>query len=180
MKITNHSWSIRDMADEPTSESGPIDEGTALWRNWRSYQVGAVSERVEYAIYSDSGISGQLMDDSWPISVLPTHTEQVPGHVTRAAVLRIVDSAPLSERADEPAGTGTVDTGYHGGGSDDEATSLISLALGIRFRSGGMIRLWSESGGDPLGLPLETFHREPVWIAPGRRGSLLRDLYPTW
>jgi hypothetical protein len=51
--------------------------------------------------------------------------------------------------------------GYHGGGPAEEVAALVSLALGVRCRSGGITRRWLRGDPDPLGTPFEADHRRP-------------------
>jgi hypothetical protein len=163
---------------EPDGGTPVVIEGTTLWRMWRGHDPAAVRERAEHVLYSDSEVSGQLAVDGWPFVIRPTLARPIPGRVTRMAVVRIADSRPMSVAAAEPGGTGTAEAGFHGGASDDEVAALISLASGVRLRSGGLTRLWLENGDDEFGIPMEGMHTEPVWIGPGQWGSLLRDNVP--
>lgn len=61
--------------------------------------------------------------------------------------------------------TGEVVDTYHGGDLGDEISSLLSVALGIRCRSGGTIRTFGEIDDDPRGRPQEFTHRKP-YLAP--------------
>ena len=74
----------------------------------------------------------------------------------------------------------TDDKSYHGGAIEDEIASLVSLALGIRCRSGGVTRRWwcqvDESKNDPLGYPFEYDHRPPIWTPPARGNAMLPTL----
>src|SRR6266851_4458653 len=58
---------------------------------------------------------------------------------------------------------------YHGGGVGDEIGALLSLALGIRLRCGGVTRCfggWVED--DPMGRPVEYAHEVPPIVRPSR------------
>lgn len=55
---------------------------------------------------------------------------------------------------------------YHGGDAGQELAALLSLALGIRMRSGGIIRVFGPSGEDPRGHPHEHADRVPYLPPP--------------
>lgn len=61
---------------------------------------------------------------------------------------------------------------YHGGDVGDEFASLLSLALGRRLRSGGVIR-HRMSGAEPEGRPFYADHHVPRLAAPARGVSML-------
>jgi hypothetical protein len=139
--------------------------------NWRAYDPnGAPAEAFEAALYSDACLDGSLIDPAWPLDLMPANPPLRPG-LKLAAVARVRWNAtadPDMSRSD----TG----GYHGGGADDEVAALVSLALGVRCRSGGITRLWPRGSGDPLGMPIEFSHRRPYLPEPAERRPLLPNL----
>ena len=74
----------------------------------------------------------------------------------------------------------TNEKSHYGGYAEDEIAALLSLALGVRCRSGGITRQWFRDSGDakpdPLGQPIEFDHRPPMWTPPPRRRPLLPEL----
>jgi hypothetical protein len=61
---------------------------------------------------------------------------------------------------------------YHGGGFLEEIAALFSLAMGIRTKSGALIRQF-EPNGDPLGRPIAYDSRPDPTIVIGRRNLIL-------
>ena len=58
--------------------------------------------------------------------------------------------------------------GYHGGGPAEEVAALVSLALGVRCRSGGITRRWLRGDPDPLGTPSRQITVGPICLSrPG-------------
>lgn len=66
---------------------------------------------------------------------------------------------------------------FHGGDIQDEVAALLSPALGVRCRSGGVVRRWwRDNDGetdDPLGRPIEFDHSPPMWVPPKRGRTVL-------
>jgi len=128
---------------------------------------------VEYACYSDAPLSGLevVVGPYRLLNTLATAVAPRPGSSRLALVLRaeqhLQETGPPEsfwERTDT--------TTYHGGQLDDELAALISLALGIRLRSGGIIREFGTDD-DPRGRPREWDHHIPYLAPPGRRGRVL-------
>lgn len=55
---------------------------------------------------------------------------------------------------------------HHGGDAGQELAALLSLSLGIRMRTGGIIRVFHPSDGDPRGHPHEFEDRMPYLPQP--------------
>jgi hypothetical protein len=157
---------------EQEAESGPH-----LWLNWQGEQVGqpardrsrGLTTQVhplweERALYSDAAIAGEL--NFGPFSLLMTHTGG--GRVGRSVqVLVFRHRDHLFER---PLGQMPEDldlSGWTGGDIGAQLAALLSLALGRRVRSGGVVRQGFEPG-DPLGHPLASSHVVPALVEPAQ------------
>jgi len=81
-------------------------------------------------------------------------------------VLHVHDHLPS---ADRPTWDYEVENvaSYYGGNTSDEFAALLSLALSVRLRSGGLIRS-CIAGDDPAGRPMELHHHPPTLVAPQR------------
>lgn len=153
--------------------------GPEIWWNWQRYDANNVPESFEVALYSDANFTSHLRRPDWPLDLIPTLPDPTRPGVRQALVARVRWCLALPASATEDSKTD--DQSYHGGGVDDEIASLVSLALGVRCRSGGVTRRWwrrrhDESEYDPLGYPVEHDHRPPIWTAPSGRG---RAMLPT-
>ena len=116
----------------------------------------------------DSRFSGEILALG-PYAVLNT----VPVDATRPAmalVLRAESRRPVSPTlaADGQHWSKTDVSRYHGGDLDEELAALVSLALGVRCRTGGSVR-WFR-GDDAKGNPFE-FDHHPPYLPPARRRS---------
>jgi hypothetical protein len=76
-------------------------------------------------------------------------------------------------RETESRHTGSQD--WHGGTMPEELAAMLSLILGIRLRTGGVIREFTPHG-DPRGTPVEWDHRPPYLPAPTERGTIVPQL----
>jgi hypothetical protein len=157
--------------DNPRVTSQPPEQepiGPAAWRNWRAAGNGEPwRQRVEHGLYSDSGFVGDLPDlgPYWIMNTVSRTSPASPGDVQQNLVLRQdwhLPNEALLMRADPNI---TQVDAYHGGWVDEELAALLSLALGVRCRSGGPIRFWS-SADDPLGRPSAFYHRPPTISRP--------------
>jgi hypothetical protein len=137
-------------------------DGPQLWLNSRADGPGTDPvEAFEAAMYSDATLVG--LAESGPLVLMPAFPPFTEG-VRMSAVARV----GWSLNADVDLSKSDTDS-YHGGGALEEIASLISLALGVRCRSGGITRRWLRDGGDPLGVPMEWDHRRPY--LPRRQGA---------
>jgi hypothetical protein len=159
------------MLDNPSVNAHPQEDepiGPAAWRNWRAAEGGGPwRQRVEHGFYSDSGFVGDLSDlgPYWIINTVSRASPASPGDVQQSLVLRQdwhLPNEPLLMRGGEPK---TQIDAYHGGWVDEELAALLSLALGVRCRSGGPIRFW-WSAEDDLGKPNTFYHRPPTISRP--------------
>lgn len=68
------------------------------------------------------------------------------------------------------------DSRWHAGSLDDEMAALLSLALGVRMRSGGFTREFTEQ--DPLGTPRQYAHKAP-YLPPAASRPILASVADT-
>jgi hypothetical protein len=141
--------------DEALSPALTLD-GPYGYRNWKaSREQGPSQEAVEFALYSDTNFTGQLMTELGPFQVInPVPLQQSVGRLQVALVLRMTWHLPeLHEQMNEQVLKGITDTSaFHGGTPADEIAALLSLTIGARLQAGGIIREF-RSGGDPRGTP---------------------------
>ena len=156
----------------------PEDEDAVVlpgWLNWRKHNDGvdAPIGTYEVALHTDARVTGDLEAGAGPYMLLNTvMMAENPRDAPAAIVLRI-DEYPMP--GDRPRWDRTDTSNYHGGAMDEELASLISLALGIRCRTGGMTREF-RPGGDPRGRPTGWATRPPYLPPPRERGPLLPQL----
>lgn len=136
------------------------------YRNWRASTQREQTGISEFALYSDARFVSELRDLG-PFDVINTIAgglEARAGRVTQGLVLRTAFHLP-NEMLLDPSNVQRKVTAYHGGWVDDEFAALLSLALGVRCRSGGMTRYY-DSARDPLGTPAQFHHRAPYLPPP--------------
>jgi hypothetical protein len=165
-----------------------IVRGPEAWLNWQAERAGQPARSTsstsgallvplwqEYALYSDAELSGDL--EIGPYRVMLTLAD-VPTGVGRAAMQAVVR---VREHLGDPL-VGEIDwsaedvEGYYGGDVADELAALLSLALGCRMRSGGVMRQAFDN--DPLGAPRERAHRAPALAEPVHAPMLPRVADP--
>lgn len=151
--------------------------GTLLRHNWRQYKPDRIGETFEVSLYSDADITGWVQRPGWPVDLIPTCTDPASRGLQFALVARVrwcLGPPPATVPAE------TDDKSHYGGEADDEIAALLSLALGVRCRSGGITRHWLRHSGeaqpDPLGYPIEFNHRPPMWTPPLRGRPFLPEL----
>ena len=142
------------------------------WQLW--HHPAPESWGWEFLLYSDSAIRGTPYYSSeetlGPWLFFPTGADPDGPRVTAQLAVRSLHAHPLPGWQVDPRVLGPSDPGYKGTADwytgqsgDDEVASLLSVALGVRLRSGGMIRQFRVGPGeDPAGLPTFHDHRPPV------------------
>lgn len=147
--------------------------GPLAWENWHAALRGdSEGHTYEAILYSDGEYVADLTTGLGPYSVLnlvPTISgPAVVGWIRPALMLRVTQFGDWGtmrpgwvegETAESPK-VGTDASVYHGGTSDEEIASLLSLLLGARIKAGGMTRRF-DAGGDPRGLPLSELGPQP-------------------
>jgi hypothetical protein len=161
--------------------------GPGGWLNWLAMRAGQPKRTEshtdgalliplweEYGLYSDSWLTGDLVLGPARFELSFPGEDSRVGQAQMVIVLHVdnhlgdpVYDAPSPEMEDVGA--------YHGGGTGDEFASLLSLALGRRLRSGGVIR-HRMSGTRPEGRPFYADHRVPGLAAPARGQSILPSI----
>jgi len=145
------------------------------WANWRAHNDGTASlGAVEVGCYTDASPTGQLDGGLGPLRVINTVPgERHIGLANMAVVIRI----EVHERIDptQIRWSRTSVRGYSGTDLGIEFAALLALAIGIRCRSGGMIRNFEP--GDERGQPYEFDHVRPYLPPPRfRRAPLLPQM----
>jgi len=150
--------------------------GPRGWRNWRLWRANynyPSQDAVEVACYTDAWLTGDRIELGPYLLLNTIPGPRQPGSARLALVLRVEDHLGPPDAPDkfwERTDTST----HHGGWLGDELAALVSLALGIRLASGGIVREFS-TGSDPRGRPREWSHRAPYLPepAPDARGRVL-------
>ena len=116
----------------------------------------------EISLYSDAHIVGEVRTGLGPIEIL----NSVPHPFAEPPQMCLVVRSEYCAWEEGPVDWGKTDTSsFHGGGMDEELAGLISLAGGVRCKSGGVIRRSRE--GDPAGHPEAFGHHQPA--LPGQK-----------
>ena len=142
------------------------------WANWRALLEGKPSlGAVEVGCYTDASPTGQLEDGLGPLQVINTVPgERQIGLANMALVIRLEMHQKLEPG--QVSWSRTNVASYTGADAGDELGALLAVALGIRCRSGGMIRNFEP--GDPRGQPSEFDHARP-YLAPPRFSGARRS-----
>ena len=151
-----------------------MPEGPQLWENWHAYDPRTPAEEMfEVALYSDADLAGRVDASDWPVDLMSALPPLCTGlKLTAVARIRWNTTADYDMTASDT-------TSYHGGGPADEIAAVVSLALGIRCRSGGITRRWLHGDPDPLGTPFEIDHRRPYLPEQAGRRPLLPGISNT-
>lgn len=162
----------RDISLSDSAVTSPAG-GPSGWENWQAFNSGfQTSQAFEVTCYTDAHITGEIAQiGSYaflnPVAISSGIGVPVPGVVIRVDV--------HSDGNSDPDLSATDYSRYHGGGLDDELAALLSLALGIRLRSGGVTRVYWD--GSTRGKPLLIGHQMPHLEPPAsRHGSMLPDV----
>ena len=133
-------------------------------RNWREYIAGKpLLEICEFPLLTDAHLTGGFDDDCGPyqfldlVGLLPECGDAKPRFMLRFS--RHIDVGITIEDMKKMR-----NEIYHGGNAVDEIAALVSLALGVRLKAGGLAREFRIGNGeDPRGVPMKTgFTRNPV------------------
>ena len=161
--------------------------GPGGWLNWFAERAGQPTRTTshtdgavliplweEYGLYSDAWLTGHLVLGPAAFELAFPGEESRVGQAQMVMVLH-VDNHLGDPVYDMPSAETEDVSAYHGGGIGDEFASLLSLALGRRLRSGGVMR-HRTSGGQPEGRPFYADHRVPRLAAPARGQSILPSI----
>jgi hypothetical protein len=149
-------------------------KGPAGYENWkRSLADGQLHSEFEFQCYSDAHIVAEVTSGCGPYKFFNTVPAVDIGSYAHVATVRVGSfgepSTPDLSRTDTSR--------YHGGWLADELCALCSLAMGIRFKSGGVSRdFWNgDAQGSPRAdteaPPSPLPRRQRPWVVPIARGS---------
>lgn len=180
------------MALESDKASTPKDvevlRGPHGWVNWRAELRGNPRRTSkhpdnilirpiwqEFALYSDTELTGPWLNlGPYEFIEIDHITRPRIGEAQKVIVLRVwdhlADFLPVAVADPE---TDVED--FTGGDIGDELTALLGLALGRRFRSGGMVRQGLPESAHTLGLLDEHNHRAPA-LQPPHRGPMIHTI----
>ena len=139
--------------------------GPCSYENWKA----ALSDKgahggYEVPLFTDANVTGEILEGFGPYQFLnPLAIPRSAGSITPGVILRVENylemSSPSSGEMDR-----TNDTRYHGGSLHDEIAALVSLILGVKFKSGGITREFYPNG-DPCGTPVHyLMDRDPILL----------------
>ena len=170
------------MQRDDDGQGEDLVRGPAGWLNWQAQRQGQPARSTsktagalliplweEYALYSDAPLSGELSIGPYRFVNTLANLPRGRGGAAMSVVLRTAEHLGDPHVGDIDWSTEDL-AGYHGGGIADEFAALLSLALGRRFRSGGVIRKAFDN--DPLGVPSEIAHHPPVLPEPAHAPML--------
>lgn len=139
------------------------EEGTLLYKNWLSQiNNNPIFSTNEYPFFSDSYLTGEITESLGPNYLINTLPLIKNNNISPIIIFRIDNHIHPDDTLKNMKQT-DIST-YHGGWLNDEMAALISLCLGIRLKSGGIIRTFGLDA-DPKGRPQYHFlNEEPVFI----------------
>jgi len=148
-----------------------IYKGPISYRNWRAALEEKPSTIVyEYPLFTDSHITGEIMEGYGPYQFLNTIPIFRPV-VAPSIVLRVSNHIPVEEVTKVEMNK-TDASHYHGGELCDEIAALLSLNLGIRFKAGDLTREF-RINSDPKGHPCHYFSGGNPTLNYSTRGQML-------
>jgi hypothetical protein len=160
-----------DTTPQPMQSVDPT--GPDGWISWHAQRSGMQpAGAIEYAYYTDAHLLEDRIDLG-PCRLLNTFgfAARQPGQVPLSLVLRVELFEAINVGTRSPEQTDAA--AWHGGGLDEELAALVSLALGIRLRSGGQIRIFDPgSDADVRGRPVNYDHVQP-YLPQSRRAAVL-------
>lgn len=159
--------------------------GPPSYENWKAAsQDSSLLGGYEVPLFTDAHITGEILEGFGPYQFLnPIAISSASGSITPGVILRVEKYLKISLPSTAEMRR-TNDTLYHGGSSHDEIAALASLILGVRFKSGGITRVFGLNE-DPRGKPLHyQMDRNPILlegegkriIPEAHRTILLNDL----
>jgi hypothetical protein len=170
------------MAGESQQSPEPavgIELGPWGWENWQAQMEGlAPHGAVEVACYTDARLSGDEIIG--PYHLLENYLDDpfayLQPSVRMGLVVRIEHYRPVADPEDfiDETWEQTDPKVFHGGDGGQELASLLSLALGVRLKAGGIVRVF-DPAGDPRGRPREYLHQVP-YLPPAARSPVLPAL----
>ena len=144
--------------------------GTPAYDNWRAFlENEPLLGSFEYLFYTDAWLTGEVSTGLEPyrfLNLVPIEHHR--GRVRAAVALRLSSHVDF----ETPSMKKTDQSRYHGGWMTDELAALASLKCGVRFRAGGMTRIFGANG-DPQGRPVAYDFRPEPTLSIGIRGYVL-------
>src|SRR5262249_36369659 len=130
----------------------------------------------EYPLFTDAHITGLITDGYGPYQFINTVPYPVNDGSARPSIMLRLELHLQNDPEQRPPMDETDAERYHGGLLTDEVAALVSLALGIRLKSGGMTRHFEC---DPRGTPVAWDpHPTPI-LLKGTRGTVLPEAVGT-
>jgi hypothetical protein len=163
---SDHSGGAVNDLGIPTA---PSENGPLCWRNWLTAPPEEVRS-FEATLYTDAWLTGGPLNGLGPYEVYNT-IPAVEGEMREGIVVRVAQH--LFPRVRYPSSVKTDTSSWIGMTLEEEIASILSLALGVRVRSGGVTRTFEP--GDPRGRPVAYGHRVPQWNPP--RSPILPHLH---
>lgn len=125
-------------------------KGSFAYENWHCLINGAeVRSSLEFPLYTDAHIIGRDLKFG-PYELINTVPISTKTEICLPAVILRMDYYVDFDHGNLQK---TNTDRFHGGSINDEIASLLSLCLGVRFKSGGMTRLF-EKNKSPKGRPV--------------------------
>src|SRR6476619_92821 len=120
-------------------------EGPTVYENWRASLEGVpVKSTFEYPLFTDARIIGSSTEEYAPYQLINTMVSSHRNvHQPHPSIILRVDVHLAFDPTEIPPMDKTDDENYHGGYIQDEIAALISLSMGIRLKSGDIIRRFS-------------------------------------
>jgi hypothetical protein len=149
------------------------EQGPPVYENWRAALEGVPSQGAyEYPLFTDAHITGQITDGYGPYQLLNTVPYPLHYEPARPSIMLRLELHLQDDPERRPSIDKTDAERYHGGFLTDEVAALVSLALGIRLKSGGMTRHFEC---DPRGTPVAWDPRPAPILLKGIRGTVLPE-----
>lgn len=153
------------------------EQGPPVYENWRAALEGVPSQGAyEYPLFTDAHITGLITEGYGPYQFLNTVPYPLNYEYSRPSIILRLEDHLQNDPEQWPSMDKTDEERYHGGLLTDEVAALVSLALGIRLKSGGMTRHFER---DPRGTPVAWDPRPAPILRRGTRGTVLPEVVGT-
>ena len=123
----------------------------SYWNIKASRSEKRPSQIIEFPLYSDSRITGEIRNLGYSYEVLNlvpyTHDSPL---INESLMFRL----SWFHSADESFPVETNHSQFHGGWINDELAAIASLRLGVRLKAGSVVRTFGGHCDDELGLSL--------------------------
>jgi hypothetical protein len=157
-----------------TSGTGPWG-----WENARAKLAGEPwASALEIACYTDARcLDGDVASGPYTAMVplaFPKYQPEQFGEPRMGLVIRIDRHLSIGDPGDyiDEAWNQSDEKVAHGGDAGEELAALLSLALGIRLRAGGISRVFHPDDPDDRGYPHQVERAAPYLPQPARRPML--------